>query len=303
MCLIALDIKGAFDKVWRNGLCSKLIAKGVCGKLLTWIRSYLTDRSIRLKLSYLAIHPEFFPISASVSQGSILGPLLFSVFIDDLSDECENELYLYADDSTLFCEIKSTDDPKAITTSLNRDLERMRIWASRWKVTFEPSKCKVMTISRKRIPTRSELQFGSIPLAVKDCSLSKDNYRPPTILPSLSKVFETLVHSRVSPRFSHILHKFVFAYRKHHGCDTALLSLTEEWRKELDDRKIIGLVSMDLSKAFDSLPHDLIVKKFKEYGADERTANIIEDYFSDRQQRVKIAGEYSSWNNISRCHN
>ena len=49
---------------------------------------------------------------------------------------------------------------------------------------------------------------------------------------------------------------------------------------------------MDLSKAFDSLPHDLIVKKFKEYGADERTANIIEDYFSDRQQRVKVAGEY-----------
>ena len=57
---------------------------------------------------------------------------------------------------------------------------------------------------------------------------------------------------------------------------------------------------MDLSKAFDSLPHDLIVKKFKEYGADERTANIIEDYFSDRQQRVKVAGEYSSWNYISR---
>ena len=53
--------------------------------------------------------------------------------------------------------------------------------------------------------------------------------------------------------------------------------------KGLDDRKIIGLVSMDLSKAFDSLPHDLIVKKFKEYGADQRTANIIEDYFSDRK--------------------
>ena len=70
--------------------------------------------------------------------------------------------------------------------------------------------------------------------------------------------------------------------------------------KGLDDRKIIGLVSMDLSKAFDSLPHDLIVKKFKEYGADERTANIIEDYFSDRKLRVKVAGEYSSWNYISR---
>ena len=98
------------------------------------------------------------------------------------------------------------------------------------------------------------------PVYRKDCSLSKDNYRPLTILPSFSKVFKTLLHSRVSPRFRNIFHKFVFAYKKHHGCDTALLSLKEEWRKELDDRKIIGLVSMDLSKAFDSLPHDLILK-------------------------------------------
>jgi len=124
------------------------------------------------------------------------------------------------------------------------------------------------------------------------------NYRPLTILPSLSKVFETLIHLRISPWFRNILHKFVFVYRNHHGCDTALLSLTQEWWKDLDDRKIIGVVSMDLSKAFDSLPHDVVVKKFKEYGAEERTANIIEDYFSDRQQRVKIAGEYSSWNYI-----
>ena len=74
------------------------------------------------------------------------------------------------------------------------------------------------------------------------------------------QVFETLVHSRISLQFRNILHKFVFASRKHHGCDTALLSLIEEWRKELDDRKIIGLVSMDLLKAFDSVAHDRSLK-------------------------------------------
>ena len=94
-----------------------------------------------------------------------MGPLLFSVFIDDLTDECENQLYLYADDSTLFCEIKSTDNPIAVTASLNRDLEKMRIWADRWKVTFEPSKCKATTISRKRNPTRLDLLFGGTILA------------------------------------------------------------------------------------------------------------------------------------------
>ena len=160
--LIALDIKGAFDKVWHNGLFSKLSSKGVCGKLLTWIKSYLTDRSIKVVLSGQSSDTS--TINASVPQGSILGPLLFSVFIDDLSDECKNQLYLYADDSTLFCEIKSTDDPMAITASLNTDLEKMRTWADTWKVTFEPSKCKVMTISRKRNPTRLDLQFGSTTL-------------------------------------------------------------------------------------------------------------------------------------------
>ena len=70
------------------------------------------------------------------------------------------------------------------------------------------------------------------PVYKKDCSLSKDNYRPLTILQSLSKVFETLIHSRVSPWFRNILHKFMFAYRKQHGCDTVLLSLPEEWQKD-----------------------------------------------------------------------
>ncbi|PIK40190.1 putative RNA-directed DNA polymerase from mobile element jockey-like [Apostichopus japonicus] len=98
----------------------------------------------------------------------ILGPLLFSVFIDDLGDECENNLYLYADDSTLYCEISSRDDPKAVTASLNRDLERMRIWAVKWKVTFEPSKCKALTISRKRNPTKLDLMFGNSKLAEKE---------------------------------------------------------------------------------------------------------------------------------------
>ena len=56
----------------------------------------------------------------------------------------------------------------------------------------------------------------------------------------------------------------VFAYIDYHGCDTAILSLTEQFKKELDNHKVISLVPMDLSKAFDTLPHDLIVKKLED---------------------------------------
>ena len=59
--------------------------------------------------------------------------------------------------------------------------------------------------------------------------------------------------------FENIYHKYVFAYRKHCGCDTAILSLTERWKQELDNHKVIGVVPMDLSKVFHTLPHDLIV--------------------------------------------
>ena len=162
--LITVDnmIKGAFDKVWYDGWSEKLIAKGINATLLTWIESYPSDGSIKVVLSGQSSCTT--SINASVPQGSVLGPLLFSVYIDDLGNNCENDLYLYADDSTLFCEIRSTDELEAIHSSLNRDLERMKIWSDKWKVTFEPTKCKALTISRKRIPTSLDLYFGDTKL-------------------------------------------------------------------------------------------------------------------------------------------
>ena len=146
-------------------------------------------------------------------------------------------------------------------------------------------------LNKSRIPQQWKL--GEVtPVFKKDCSLTKSNYRPITILRSLSKVFETLVHTRISPYFEDIFHEHVFAYRKHHGTDTALLSLTEQWRKELDQHKIIGIVSMDLSKAFDTLPHELLVAKLKSYGADGKTTDLVHDYLANRRQRVRLGDQF-----------
>ena len=158
----ACDIQGAFDRVWHNGLFAKLRSKGVSGMLLTWLRSYLHGRSIKVVLSGQSSDAS--PINASVPQGSILGPLLFSVFIDHLVDTCE---YLYADDSTLFAPIRSVNERASAFTSLNRDLEKMRVWAAKWKVTFEPTKCKALMLSRKRTPAIPDLYFGNTKLAVE----------------------------------------------------------------------------------------------------------------------------------------
>ncbi|CAB4019481.1 Hypothetical predicted protein, partial [Paramuricea clavata] len=133
------------------------------------------------------------------------------------------------------------------------------------------------------------------PVYKKECELSQINYRFLTILPSLSKVFEKIVELRMSPHFEKIYHKYVFAYRKYHGCDTAILSLTEEWKKELDNHKVIGLVAMNRSKAFDTLRQDLTVQKLKQYGADQKTTTLITDYLSNRRQRVKLGTNVDQW--------
>jgi hypothetical protein len=92
--------------------------------------------------------------------------------------------------------------------------------------------------------------------------------------------------------------KKVLAYRKYHGCDTALLTLSEHWKRELDNHKSIGLVSMDLSKAFDTLSYDLIISKLKHYGVDHNTVKLISSYLSNRYQRVKLSDHYSTWQQI-----
>ena len=74
---------------------------------------------------------------------------------------------------------------------------------------------------------------------------------------------------QMSDHFEPFFHKYMFAYRKSHGFPMALLTLTEQWKEELDNHKVIGAVAMDLSKAFDCLPHDLILEKLAFYGLNQ----------------------------------
>ena len=86
----------------------------------------------------------------------------------------------------------------------------------------------------------------------------------------------------------------MFAYRKFHGCSTALLTLTEQWKEELDRHEVIGAVAMDLSKAFDCLPHDLILEKLEFYGPSAKLISLLRSYLSSRYQRVKLGNTFSS---------
>ena len=129
--------------------------------------------------------------------------------------------------------------------------------------------------------------------------MDKANYRPVTVLPVFGKVFERIAHMQMSDHFEPIFHKHMFAYRKFRGCSTALLTLTEQWKEELDRNKSIGAVAMDLSKAFDCLPHDLILEKLEFYGPSAKSISLLRSYLSSRYQRVKLGNTFSSWIDVS----
>ena len=105
---------------------------------------------------------------------------------------------------------------------------------------------------------------------------------------------------QMSEYFEKVFHNYMFAYRKYHGCAAALLSLTEQWKEELDKHKIVAVAALDLSKAFDCLPHDLILEKLKFYGMDEKSLSLLNSYLTMRFQRVKLEGTFSTWSEVIR---
>ncbi len=95
------DISKAFDRVWHKGLLYKLESSGISGRLLNWFSSYLSERKQRVVLP--GGHSSWNAIKAGVPQGSILGPLLFLIYINDIVHRIGANIRLFADDTTSFC--------------------------------------------------------------------------------------------------------------------------------------------------------------------------------------------------------
>ena len=150
---VALDISKAFDRVWHAGLLHKLHALGVHGPLLDWIRSFLSNRSQRVSVG--SAYSSSRPIGAGVPQGSVLAPLLFLVFINDLFDVVTNSLNVFADDSTLWSIVRASATltlaaaRASVAASMSKDLLAIARWADRWLVTFNAGKTEALIISKK----------------------------------------------------------------------------------------------------------------------------------------------------------
>ena len=121
------------------------------------------------------------------------------------------------------------------------------------------------SIKQSKYPSRWKM--GQVTLLFKkNDELSKENYRPVTVLPALNNVFEKLLASQLDQFYTELLSDYISAYRRHYSCETSLMRLTEDWKRSLDNKQIVVVISMDLSRASDTIPHGLLLAKLKAYG-------------------------------------
>ena len=134
---VFLDISKAFDRVWHEGLLFKLQQYGISGELITLIKDFLSCRKQRVVLN--GQHSPWADVKVGVPQGSILGPLLFLIYINDLPNGLNSNVKLFADDTSLFSVFHNTTDSANL---LNSDLSKINEWPLQWKMSFNPDPIK-----------------------------------------------------------------------------------------------------------------------------------------------------------------
>ena len=129
------------------------------------------------------------------------------------------------------------------------------------------------------------LKYADVtPVFKKGDATDKENYRPISTLSNFSKIFEKLIYNQIFEFMNPKLSKYITGFRKNHNTQHALLKMIETWRSKLNCGNKIGALIMDLSKAFDTINHDLFLSKLKAYGFNENSVSFIRSYLTNRYQ-------------------
>ena len=141
-----------------------------------------------------------------------------------------------------------------------------------------------------------ELKLADIiPSFKKGSPTDKSNYRPISLLPVVSKVFERLLANQLLEFLEPSFSKLLCGFRQGHGTQHAILNMLRSWQNCIANKGKVGAILIDLSKAFDCLPYNLLIAKLSAYGIGEQGLKLLHHYLSNRKHRVRIGSHYSSW--------
>ena len=150
----------AFDKVWHEGLLAKLNQIGIEDKPLKLFKSYLENRKQVVVIDGICSQTQY--TKAGIPQGSRLGPLLFLIYINDISSYVtSSSIRLFADDCFIYKNISSIID----SVSLQSDLDSIQLWSDHWLLKFNPSKCNIISFTNKKSPIVSNYFLNNISLS------------------------------------------------------------------------------------------------------------------------------------------
>ena len=208
--VVYLDFQKAFDKVPLRRLLYKTSSLGITGKCLNWIESWLSGRSQRVCVS--GAMSSWQSVTSGVPQGSVLGPLLFLIFINDLDGNLGSSIYKFADDTKLFRVVDNSSD----SSLLQDDLNRLVDWANFWQMSFNVSKCKVMHVGSGNC--RFEYHMGDVVLdsvdQERDLGVVVSNSLKPSKQCSLAASKANRMLGMIKRNFSHFSKDIVLGLYK-----------------------------------------------------------------------------------------
>ena len=155
---VYLDFSKAFDKVPHKRLLKKLEAHGIGGEILRWIREWLTNRKQRVCIN--GVKSDWRTVISGVPQGSVLGPLLFIIYLNDLDSDISSNICKFADDTKIGRTINGPEDSQALQNDLNKLYE----WSEKWQMKFSVEKCKMIkmgTVIDNTVYKLNNLDIGS----------------------------------------------------------------------------------------------------------------------------------------------
>ena len=227
------------------------------------------DDPVRKIIQKFRLHPSILKIKRNVSNANFS----FKPFLrDDILTEISK---MKEDKSSTGIPVKILKDNADLLADKLTDILNKCL-----KTGIFPDKLKLADIS---------------PIFKAKDNTSKKNYRPVSVLNTVSKLFEKLLNKQFVTYIDQHLSQYLCGYRKGYSTQYALLSLIEKWKSYRDKGGFSAAILMDLSKAFDTINHELLIAKLHSYGVNDDALKLFWSYLNNRWQRTKINNTFSSW--------